>query len=332
MAFDGIACSGVKVLDQAAGDNWCLWQADCVDAIRGLPDGSIGYSLFSPPFQSLYTFSDDLRDMSNCADDTTFWEHYSYLARLMYDKVMPGRSVSIHCMDLPTSKTRDGYVGLRDFPSENRRIFEDAGFVFHSRAVVHKDPVSAMQRTKALGLLHKQVVKDSSLSRMGIADMVITLRKPNDNPEPIAGRFDVYHGALVSEVEEDIRRSWEPNGGRSFDDHRSISIWQRYAEPIWLDIVQGDTLSRVDARAEEDERHISPLQLDLVRRCLQMWTNPVDVVFSPFSGIGSVGYVALSMRRRFAGIELKRSYFEQAVANLRRAEVEAAQPKLFEED
>lgn len=322
---------GVKVIDQASGAGWHLWNADCVDVLRGLPEGSIGYCLFSPPFASLYTFSDDPRDVSNNSDDRVFWEHYRYVAEGLFRAMMPGRSVSIHCMDLPTSKTRDGYIGLRDFPAANRQLFEDAGFVFHSRAIVRKDPVTAMQRTKAIGLLHKQVEKDSAISRMAIPDFVITLRKPGDNPAPIAGALDVYHGTDIDDAELDAeaRATWDRAGGRSFETHKSILIWQRYAEPIWLDIAQSDVLSRREARDEADERHISPLQLPLIRRCLQLWTNPGEIVFSPFAGIGSVGYVAIEMGRRFCGAELKPSYWRQAVANLRTAERAVLDGTLF---
>lgn len=327
-----MADSGVMVLDQAKGSGWHIWNADSIDVLSGLPEGSLGYSLFSPPFASLYTFSDDPRDVSNNQDDAVFWQHYRYIAEALYRAMMPGRSVSIHCMDLPTSKTRDGMIGLRDFPAMNRQLFEDAGFIFHSRALVRKDPVTAMQRTKAIGLLHKQVAKDSAISRMAIPDFVITLRKPGDNPQPIAGLFDVYHGDDISDAElhAEALATWDRSGSRSFDEHKSIMIWQRYAEPIWTDIVQGDVLSRVEARDEADERHISPLQLKLVRRCLQMWSNPGDTVFSPFAGIGSVGYVSIEMGRRFCGAELKPSYWRQAVANLQAAERRRLTGTLFD--
>lgn len=322
----------IMVLDQASGDGWHVWNADSVDVLAGLPENSLGYALWSPPFASLYTFSDSPRDVSNNADDRVFWDHYRFIVERVYRAMMPGRSVSIHCMDLPTSKTRDGFIGLRDFPAANRQICEDVGFIFHSRAIIRKDPVTAMQRTKAIGLLHKQVQKDSAISRMAIPDFVITMRKPGDNVEPIAGPFDVYYGDDLSddELEAEARATWDRSAGRSFAEHKSILIWQRYAEPIWNDIVQGDVLSRFAARDEADERHISPLQISLIRRCLQMWTNPQDIVFSPFAGIGSVGYVAIEMGRRFIGAELKPSYYRQAVTNLRQAETDRLRGTLFD--
>ena len=320
-----MADGGVNVITQDQGAGWALWNADCVEWLRGLPENSTHYGIWSPPFASLYTFSDNPRDVSNNSDDRVFWEHYRFVLEGVYRALKPGRLISIHCMDLPTRITRDGFIGMRDFPGDNIRLCQDIGFIYHSRVYIRKDPVSAMQRTKAIGLLHKQVVKDSAMSRMAIADSVITMRKPGDNDEPIAGIFDTYYGDDQTDdhLAAEARRTIDRSGSRSLAQHKSILIWQRYAEPIWTDIVQGDVLSRHMAREEHDERHISPLQLTVIRRCLQVWTNPGDVVLSPFAGIGSAGYVALEMNRRFIGAELKPSYYRQAVKNLaaaRRAE------------
>lgn len=319
------------VLDQAMGEAWCLWNADCVDVLAGMPDASVHYSIFSPPFQSLYVFSDDPRDVSNNNDDATFWRHFGFVIDGLARVVMPGRLVSIHCMQLPTSKLRDGFIGLRDFRGQIISAFQAAGFIYHSEVCIRKDPVSAMQRTKSIGLLHKQIVKDSTVSRMAIADYVVTMRRPGDNAEPVSGLIEDYFGDDYTDEEFTRRAALEfhSGGSRSQTEHKSISVWQRYAEPIWLDIAQSDTLSRFAARAEEDERHISPLQLTVIRRCVDLWTNPGDGVFSPFSGIGSAGYVAIKMGRRFCGAELKRSYYEQAVANLRLAERERDDGTLF---
>ena len=304
------------VLDQVNGDGWHIWNADCVDVMRGLPDNSVHYTIFSPPFQSLYVFSDDPRDVSNNTDDTVFWQHFGFVIEGLWHVTMPGRLVSIHCMQLPTSKLRDGFIGLRDFRGQIIRAFQDAGFIYHSEVCIRKDPVSAMQRTKAIGLLHKQIVKDSSLSRMAVADYVVTMRKPGDNPEPIVGGFDRYYGngglpaQDTGRVAEHVSSSY------------SVQVWQRYAEPVWMDIAQSDVLSHRAARDEADERHISPLQLTVIRRCVQLWSNPGDTIFSPFTGIGSAGYVAIELGRRFCGAELKASYFRQAVANMALAENE----------
>jgi hypothetical protein len=239
-------------------------------------------------------------------------------------------------MDLPTSITKDGFIGMRDFPGENIRLCESIGFIYHSRVVIRKDPVIAMQRTKAIGLLHKQVVKDSAMSRMGIADYIITFRKPGKNPEPVIGALDAYCGddKTDDEFSREAQATWRGDDVREHSRtsamHKSILIWQKYADPVWTDIAQGDTLSHRMAREEHDERHISPLQLTPVRRCIQLWTNPGDVVLSPFAGIGTAGYVAIELGRRFVGAELKSSYYRQAVANLRTAERERGRTDLFD--
>lgn len=322
---------GVKVLAQDQGNDWALYNADCIEMMKGLPRDSVHYGIWSPPFASLYTFSDDPRDVSNNSDDRVFWEHYRFVLEGVYRVLKPGRLISIHCMDLPTSITRDGFVGMRDFPGENIRLCQEVGFVYHSRVYIRKDPVSAMQRTKALGLLHKQVVKDSAMSRMAIADSIVTMRKPGENDEPVAGIFETYYGDDMTDdmLTGEARRSIDRSGSRSLAQHKSILIWQRYAEPVWTDIVQSDVLSHRLARDEHDERHISPLQLTPIRRCVDLWTNPGDVVLSPFAGIGSAGYVAIEMERRFVGAELKPSYYRQAVANLQTAERQRGRTDLF---
>jgi DNA modification methylase len=310
------------------GTNWTMFQGDCVSTTEQLPDSSIDYTIFSPPFESLYTFSDDPRDMSNCRNSATFWEHFRFLIKELQRVTKPGRLVTVHCMQLPTSKVHDGYIGLRDFRGEIIRNFCELGFIYHSEVCIRKDPVMAMQRTKALGLLHKQIVKDSAMSRQGVADYMVnmlrvghlvTVRRPGDNPEPIAGELGTYHGD--DKTDEEFKAASGKNrvagSTRSAGAHQSIEIWQKYAEPVWMDISMGDVLSKTQARDLADERHIAPLQLTAIKRCVQLWSNPDDVVFSPFAGIGSELYVALQLGRKALGVELKPSYFEQAVKNLR---------------
>lgn len=299
-----------SVIDQASGDNWTLYNADCIEVARGLPDNSLHYTIYSPPFESLYTFSDNPRDLSNNRDSAVFWEHYHFLITELVRATMPGRLMSIHCMQLPTSKLRDGFIGLRDFRGEVIRAHQEAGLIYHSEVCIRKDPVSAMQRSKSIGLLHKQIVKDSAMSRMAVADYVVTMRKPGNNAEPISGPFEEYHGSGPVAARDPGHVSGHIAGSYS------VQVWQRYAEPVWMDISQGDVLSRHAARAEADERHISPLQLTVIRRCIDLWSNPGDVVFSPFAGIGSELYVALQLRRRALGVELKDTYYRQAVDNL----------------
>jgi hypothetical protein len=278
----------VDCIDQVVTDDFALYRGDVVDVIRGIPSESIHYSVFSPPFASLYTYSASPRDMGNCANNDDFGAHFGHLIPELYRVTKPGRLLSFHCMLLPTSKARDGFIGLSDFRGMLIRAFQDAGWIFHSEVVVWKDPVTAMQRTKALGLLYKQLRKDSCMSRQGIPDYVVTMRKPGDNAEPVTHTHESF----------------------------PVDVWQRYASPVWHDINQSDTLQHRSAREHNDERHICPLQLEVIRRCLELWSNPGDTVLSPFAGIGSEGYEAVRAGRRFVGVELKASYFDQAVKNL----------------
>ena len=280
----------MNVIDQVITDCFSIYNADCIDVLRGMPDSSVHYSIFSPPFASLYTYSASPRDMGNCSTHEEFYAQFRYLVPELYRVMKPGRLLSFHCILLPTSKARDGYIGLTDFRGELIRTFREVGWIHHSEVVIWKDPVTAMQRTKALGLLHKQIRKDSCMSRQGIPDYLITMRKPGDNPEPVSHTGE--------------------------GDDIPVSMWQRFASPVWTDIDQGDTLQRKSAREDDDEKHICPLQLGVIRRAMKLWTNPGDVVLSPFAGIGSEGHVAVQMGRKFIGAELKGSYYAQAVKNM----------------
>jgi hypothetical protein len=290
-----------------------LYRGDCCDVIHGVPDESIGFTIFSPPFASLYTYSDSPRDMGNSADYGQFWTHFNYLIPQLLRVTMPGRLCSVHCMNLPTTKQHHGEIGIQDFRGDIIRAFIDAGWIFHSEVCIWKDPVTAMQRTKALGLLHKQIVKDSCMSRMGIPDYVCTFRKPGVNQKPVAGRLHRFVG----------------DDSFTNDGDLSIDIWQRYASPIWSDIRPNRTLQYRAARHENDERHICPLQLDVIERCLDLWSIEGDSVLSPFAGIGSEGWCSILRGRRFVGIELKDTYFNQAAGNLEDAESQLKQQSLF---
>lgn len=311
----------IKTIDQVIETDFAIYNGDCVEITRGLPDNSVHYSIFSPPFASLYTYSNSDRDMGNCRSDKEFFEHFRFLTRELYRVIMPGRLVSIHCMDIPAMKSRDGYIGIKDFPAQLRKAFEDAGFIYHSKVTIWKDPLVEATRTKALGLLHKQLVKDSSMCRQGLPDYLLTMRKPGDNLEPIA-----HPEGLTCFFGED-----EPDGVVY-----SHQVWRRYASPVWMDIRQSNTLQYRSARDEKDEKHICPLQLDVIARGVELWTNKGDVVLSPFAGIGSEGYQAIKMGRRFIGVELKESYYRTAVNNLKMAEQEVknenemAQMSIFE--
>jgi superfamily II DNA or RNA helicase len=297
----------------AAGDKWTLYLGDCVEGVRALESDSVHYSIFSPPFASLYTYSNSIRDMGNCKGEDEFLQQFMYLIEDLFRVMKPGRLVSFHCMNLPSIKCRDGEIGIKDFRGDLVWAFVRAGFIFHSEVCIWKDPVTAMQRTKAIGLLHKQLCKDSCMSRQAIPDYLVTMRKPGTNPEPVAGELDYFCG----------------DGSFKSTGRLSIDIWQRYASPVWMDINPSRTLQKESARDEKDERHICPLQLDVIERGIQLWSNPGDLVLSPFAGIGSEGHVAIKTGRRFVGFELKDSYWRQASKNLEAAEKEAKQERLL---
>lgn len=303
----------ILAFDQAVTDAYAIYRGDSCEIIRAIPDNSVHFGIHSPPFEGLYKFSNDPRDISN-NEGEDFWRHYGFLIAEMLRVTMPGRLCSVHCMQLPTSKTRDGVIGIRDFRGEIVRAYQDAGWIFHSEVCIWKDPVVAQQRTKSLRLLHKQIVKDSSMSGQGLADYVVTFRKPGDNPERIAGGFDRFVGDPAHEP--DRAKFTSPDDPRNW---YSIEVWQRYASPVWTDINQSRVLAYRGGRAEDDEKHISPLQLDVIERCIHLWSNPGDVVFTPFMGIGSEVYAAVEMGRFGLGIELKPSYYAQAVRNIAEA-------------
>ena len=303
------ALHGVEKVNEAyepkveSSSRWTVRLGDCVEGARSMESDSIHYSVFSPPFASLYTYSASERDMGNVRTHGEFYEHFGYLVKELYRVLMPGRLLSFHCMNLPTSKERDGVIGISDFRGDLIRMFTAEGFIYHSEVVIWKDPVTAMQRTKALGLLHKQIKKDSCMSRQGIPDYLVTMRKPGINPERVTHTNESF----------------------------PVSLWQRYASPVWMDINPSDTLQRLSVREDKDERHIAPLQLQVIERAIDLWTNPGDLVYSPFTGIGSEGYVAIGRGRRFCGDELKVSYWKQACANLKNAENALEQESLFAE-
>ena len=278
-------------IDSTMGENFALYNGDCVEVLRSLPAQSVHYSIFSPPFASLYTYSNSPRDMGNCRTNEEFFEHFAFLVTELKRVMRPGRNVSFHCMLFPASKERDGFIGLKDFRGDLIRAFQAQGFIFHAETVIWKDPVTQMQRTKALGLLHKSVRENSAMCRMGIPDYLVTMRAPGEQID------------RVTHTREDY----------------PVDQWQKVASLVWMDINPSDTLQYQSAREHDDERHICPLQLEVIRRGVELWTNRGDVVLSPFAGIGSEGHVSLQMGRKFIGIELKESYYQQAARNLQAA-------------
>ena len=279
----------MQVKNQYIDDRMALYHGDSCEVLTEIPSDSVHFEIYSPPFASLYTYSNSERDLGNSKDKHEFYEHFEFIVKELYRILMPGRLMAVHCMNLPTSKSRDGFIGIDDFRGDLIRLYQDAGFIYHSEVCIWKDPVIAMQRTKALGLLHKQIKKDSSMCRQGIPDYLVVMRKPGDNPEPVTHTNESF----------------------------PVEIWQKYASPIWTDINPSDTLQYRSARDTEDEKHICPLQLTVIRRALNLWTNPDDIVLTPFMGIGSEVVTALENGRRAIGVELKDSYYKQAEKNAR---------------
>ncbi len=319
----------MEILNQKIEDRYSMYNGDSVDVLKGIPDSSIHYSIFSPPFASLYTYSNSDRDMGNSASDGEFYKHFKYLIKELYRVTMPGRLLSFHCMDIPMMKSRDGVIGLKDFPGELIRMFAEAGFIYHSRVVIWKDPLVEATRTKALGLLHKQICKDSTMCRQGLPDYLITMRKPGENPEMVSHPegFSRFIGENEPGGEKIERPAPDPEKYEKKEKYNEVpvyshQVWRRYASPVWMDIRQSNTLNGKSAREEQDERHICPLQLEVIARGVELWTNEDDIVLDPFAGIGSTNYVAVKMGRRTIGIELKESYYNLALENTDKADLD----------
>ena len=279
----------MQVKNQYVDDRMALYHGDSCEILTEIPSNSVHFEIYSPPFASLYTYSNSERDLGNSKNKHEIYEHLKLIVSELYRVLMDGRLMAVHCMNLPTSKARDGFIGIDDFRGDLIRLFQEAGFIYHSEVCIWKDPVIAMQRTKALGLLHKQIKKDSAMCRQGIPDYLVVMRKGGENPEPVTHTNESF----------------------------PVEIWQKYASPIWTDINPSDTLQYRSARDNDDEKHICPLQLTVIRRALNLWTNPNDIVLTPFMGIGSEVVTALENGRRAIGIELKDSYYMQAEKNAR---------------
>jgi len=294
----------MSVINQEHGEGWTLYNGDCVEVTKMLPDESIDFSVFSPPYLSLYTYSNSPRDMGNTRNDKDFMQGFSFLVEQLYRLIKPGRIIAVDCMNVPMMKERDGHIGLKDFRGWLIQCFIDMGFIFHSEHCMWKDPLIEATRTKALGLMHKQLCKDSAMCRAGIPQYIVAFRKPGENKNPVAHNkgLEYFHGENPPE-------------------HGNLSHerWRRYASPVWMDVNFNDTLNFRAAREESDERHICPMSLDAIGRCLTLWSNKGDVVLSPFAGVGSEGYQSLMMERKYIGIELKGSYFNEAIRNLKKA-------------
>lgn len=288
----------VSVVDQARGDDWALYCGDSAEVLHGLPNQSVALSVFSPPFESLYTYSATERDLGNSQSPLEFWRHFTFISRQLLRLTMPGRIVAVHVADIPSLKERDGIIGIKDFSGATIRHFQRAGFIYHGRVTIDKDPQAQAIRTKSKGLLFVQMHKDSSWSRPALADYILMFRAPGENQRPIIPDL-------------------------------TNNEWIEWARPIWYGIRESDTLNVMPARSTEDERHIAPLQLGTIERCVRLWSNPGEVVLSPFAGIGSEGFESIRLGRRFIGVELKQQYFKVAVQNLRKADAVRSEGTLF---
>ena len=285
------------------GAGWELRQGDCVDELETLAADSVDVSVFSPPFNSLYTYSATPRDLGNCSNTLEFFEHFGFVIRGLLRVTKPGRIVCCHVAQVPAMLSRDGYIGLKDFRGETIRAFIADGWIYHGEVCIDKDPQAQAIRTKSKSLLFVQMRKDSSWSRPALADYILLFRKPGENVQALT--HDTPESSLTNEQ------------------------WIEWARPIWYGIRESDTLQVAEARAEEDERHICPLQLGTIERCLRLWSNPGELVLDPFAGIGSTGYEAIRLGRRSIGIELKPSYAAVAARNLATAESLRLQGRLF---
>ena len=300
----------IEILNQYIDENCALYNADSCEAIKMFDDESVDLIVYSPPFSSLYTYSNSDRDLGNSKNDEEFYTHFAFLTKELYRILKPGRIMAVHCMNLPTSKERDGFIGIKDFRGDLIKLFQNDGFIYHAEVCIWKNPVTAMQRTKALGLLHKQIKKDSCMSRMGIPDYVVFMRKPGENPDRVSHTNETFPVDL-----------WQ---------QYASPIWDELNSPVWWDINQSDTLNARMPHDDESERHICPLQLPVIERVLKLYSNEGDVVFTPFLGIGSEVYQAVKMGRKGIGIELKEAYWECAVKNVQSVEAEKQQATIFD--
>lgn len=303
-----------NVLNQEQGESWAAYNGDNVEVLKGMPDESVGLSCFSPPYSQLYCYSSSPRDHGNCRSDEEFYEHFDFLLTELKRVTQSGRIVAVDVMNIPAMKERDGYIGIKDFRGDIIRQFLKHDFIFHSEHCVWKDPLIEATRTKSIGLMHKQLVKDSAMCRAGLPQYLLAFRKRGENKNPInhPHGLDTFYG-------EDA-----PTAGTL-----SHERWRRYASPIWDDLNPSNTLQKQSAREDKDEKHICPMSLDMIERAVWLWSREGDVVLDPYAGIGSTGYVAVPHGRYSVSVELKESYYKQCVANLQRAEQTQEQDSLF---
>ena len=298
----------MAVVNQEITDRYALYNGDCCEVLQSFPDACMDMSIFSPPFADLYCYSDSANDLGNCGSYDEFFTHFAFVVAQLRRVIKPGRIVAVHCMDIPAMKERDGYIGIKDFSGNLARAFTDAGFIYHSRHTIWKDPLIEATRTKALGLMHKQLQKDSIMSRSGLPDYLLCFRNQGENAVPVShpDGLTKYCGRV------------DPVGSAT-GIKKSHNIWRAYASPVWMDIRQTKTLNGKAAREDADEKHVCPLQLDVIERACVLWSNPGETVLTPFMGVGSEVYGAVLNGRRGIGVELKTSYYRQALLNVESA-------------
>ena len=295
----------MAIINQVLKKNYAIYNGDCIEVMKSMPDGKVDLALFSPPFADLYCYSDSPMDLGNCKNYDEFFVHFGFVVEQLARVIKSGRNCCVHCMDIPAMKERDGFIGIKDFSGDIIRLFQKHGFIFHSRHTIWKDPLIEATRTKAIGLMHKQLQKDSIRSRAGLPDYLLTFRNAGENQIPV-----VHPDGLTSYC-----GSNDPSKGFS-GIKKSHNIWRAYASPVWMDVRQTKTLNARAAREADDEKHLCPLQMDTIERAIVLWSNPGDVVFTPFMGVGSEVYGAVLNGRKGVGAELKTAYFNQAVRNL----------------
>ena len=304
----------MAIIHQTIEKKYALYNGDCIEVLKEFPEGAASFSVFSPPFADLYCYSDSPQDLGNCRNYDEFFAHFGFVVEQLARVIKPGRNCAVHCMDIPAMKERDGYIGIKDFSGDIIRLFQKNGFIYHSRHTIWKDPLIEATRTKAIGLMHKQLQKDSIRSRAGLPDYLLTFRNAGENEAPVAHPegLNVYFG------------SDDPTAGLS-GVKKSHNIWRAYASPVWMDIRQTKTLNARAAREGDDEKHLCPLQLDVIERACVLWSNPGEVVLTPFMGVGSECYGAVLNGRKAIGVELKTAYYNQAVRNMAECETNAEQ-------
>lgn len=303
----------MAVIAQVIKDQYALYNGDCVETMQKLPNDSIGLTVYSPPFGGLYSYTSDERDLSNCDSYEKFFEHYAYVVREKSRITMPGRVTAVHCMDVPSGNTGNDH--LRDFSGDIIRLHEREGWLFQARYSVWKDPFQVYIRTLAKTLRHRTLTEDSSRCSCAGADYMLVFRKKGDNPEPISHPIGLTRYIGAREVPKELLK-YRGHVGKQTENKYSQWVWRMYASSFWDDIRLDNVLPFQDCKDPDDEKHVHPLQLDVIERAIILWSNVGDTVLTPFMGVGSEVFGAVRNGRRGIGVELKQSYFRQAVKNM----------------